>query len=245
MISKIIQMLLKKINLEDQLKKEKKRSTFSSNTLIDQFYRTLEEDHKTSSKILRNTIEKNQENYNHFKLDLLDTDRIYHVTEIKKICIDYRLRFLDSSYFKGKIPKEAILKIKKLEQEHHTELKNFKIIAPSKLFKLEDKDDPLLFACLGNDYYYLIHKWGNDMSAFRKLVMLPFKSIINLLLLIIVLSYGLTLLVPSGLFSKSESSAQFWIMCFFMFKTIAAITIFYGFAKGKNFNPAIWNSKFI
>jgi len=31
---------------------------------------------------------------------------------------------------------------------------------------------------------------------------------------------------------------------FFMFKAIAAIVLFYGFALGKNFNPAIWNSKY-
>ncbi|WP_158977513.1 hypothetical protein [Cellulophaga sp. L1A9] len=238
-------MLLKKINLEDQLKKEKVKHSSSSNTLIDQFYHILEEEHKTSTRIREKTIKKNQGNYNHFIIDLLETDKIYHIDQIKKICIDYRLRFLDSSYFKGEIPKEAFLKINKLEQEHKTTLKNFKIIAPSKLFKLEDKDDPLLFASIGNNYYYLIHQWGNDMSAYRKLLMLPFKNIINLLLVIMALSYCMTLLVPSGLFSKSASNAQFWILCFFMFKTIMAITIFYGFSKGKNFTPAIWNSKFI
>ena len=31
---------------------------------------------------------------------------------------------------------------------------------------------------------------------------------------------------------------------FLMFKAIASIVLFYGFALGKNFNPAIWNSKY-
>ena len=45
-----------------------------------------------------------------------------------------------------------------------------KMMAPSKLFELENYDDPLMFVNLGNNYYYLIHKWGNDMSFFRKIL---------------------------------------------------------------------------
>ena len=48
-------------------------------------------------------------------------------------------------------------------------------MAPSKLFKLKNADDPLLFASLGSDYFYLIDKWGNDLSYFRKISMWPFK----------------------------------------------------------------------
>jgi hypothetical protein len=29
-----------------------------------------------------------------------------------------------------------------------------------------------------------------------------------------------------------------------MFKAVAAIVLYYGFAKGKNFNTAIWNSAY-
>ena len=181
---------------------------------------------------------------NDFVFDLLETHRIYHIDQIKKICIDYRLRFLDSRYFKGQIPQKAFDKIKQMELEHNIEMKGFKIMAPSKLFKLEDKDDPLLFAPIGNGYFYLIHKWGNDLSPFRKLLVWPFKSIVNLTLFTLVISYFATLLVPNGLFSKNDSATEFWIIYFFMFKCIASVVIFYGFALGKNFNPAIWNSKY-
>ncbi|MEJ2585574.1 MAG: hypothetical protein P8Z38_11250, partial [Robiginitalea sp.] len=119
-----------------------------------------------------------------------------------------------------------------------------KIIAPSRLFKLEDKDDPLLFVPMGNDYFYLIHKWGNDLHPLRRLLVWPFKNIANLALCVLFFSYLLTLLVPNGLFSKTNSAAEFWIIYFFMFKSVAAIVIYYGFAMGKNFNPAIWNSKY-
>ena len=233
-------MLLKKINLVDQLQKERKRIPNPEN-LMDEFYKVLEE----NDRIIKNT-KKSSTSYNYnFNLDLLETTNIFHVNQIKKICIDYRLRFLDTKYFKGKIPQEAINKIAKLEALHAIEIKNFKIIAPSKLFKLEDKDDPLLFATLGNDYYYLIHKWGNDLHPLRKSLMLPFKNIINLLILIGVISYLCTLLVPKGLFSGSNSNGEFIILGFFIFKTIAAITLYYGIAMRKNFNPKIWNSKYM
>lgn len=183
-------------------------------------------------------------NENNFDFDLLETDRIFHLSQIKTICIDYRLRFLDSKYFKGEIPEEAISKIHALEERHGTPLNGFKIMAPSKLFKLEDKDDPLLFAPIGNGYYYLIHQWGNDLHPMRKILMWPFKSVVNLGIVVFIASYFLTLMVPEGLFSKSNSAAEFWIIYFFMFKSLAAVVIFYGFALGKNFNPVIWNSKY-
>ena len=132
-----------------------------------------------------------------------------------------------------------------MEEEHNIKLKGFKIIAPSKLFRLKDKDDPLLFAPLGNNYYYLVHKWGNDMHPLRKFMVWPFKNIVNLTIMVVLISYCITYMVPEGLFSKQNSAAEFWIIFLFFFKSIAAIVIFYGFALGKNFNPAIWSSKFL
>ena len=174
----------------------------------------------------------------------MESNKIYHLDDIRQTCINYRLRFLDSKYFKGEIPEEAVSIIRKLEKDHETEINGLKILAPSKLFKLEDKDDPLLFAPIGNDYFYLIHKWGNDLHPLRRCLMWPFKSIVNLTLLVVMISYLLTLMVPEGLFSKQSTSAEFWIIFFFMFKCLASVVIFYGFALGKNFNPAIWNSKY-
>jgi hypothetical protein len=181
---------------------------------------------------------------NQFEFDLLDTSRIYHLDQIRNICIDYRLRFLDLSYFRPQMPQEAKNAITELEGSHNTRLDGMKILAPSRLFKLEDKDDPLLFVPMGNNYFYLIHKWGNDLHPLRKWLVWPFKNVANLTLCVLMFSYMLALLVPDGLFSKNNSAAEFWIIFFFMFKSVAAIVIYYGFAMGKNFNPAIWNSKY-
>ncbi|MCM4152165.1 hypothetical protein DHD05_11245 [Arenibacter sp. N53] len=237
-------MFLRRTNIQEKLILAKRKDA-SADQIINEIYLLLNKDEDALKRIDLNIRSKDPIVKNDFNIDLLETQGIYHIRHIKKIAIEYRLRFLDSHFFKGEIPLEAISKIKTLENNHELELKGFKILAPSKLFKLKDRDDPILFAPIGNDYYYLIHKWGRDLHPLRKLLMWPFKSIINLIAVVIAISYLVTLLVPNGLFSKESSSFQFWVIFFFMFKCIASIVIFYGFALGKNFNPAIWNSKYL
>ena len=243
-IAKKRKMLLPKTNIQEKLHRARSKRALSQENRLDEVYTILSDLDNELDRIEKNISSGKGTQRNQFNFELLETSRIYHIDEIKNICIDYRLRFLDSKYFKGEIPAEGISKIKSLERAHAIEIEGFKIIAPSKLFKLEDKDDPLLFAPIGNGYHYLIHQWGNDLHPLRKFLMWPFKNILNLALLVFTISYLATLMVPEGLFSKSSSSAEFWIIYFFMFKCIASVVIFYGFALGKNFNPAIWNSKY-
>lgn len=177
--------------------------------------------------------------------DKIDSNRLFHVDQIRKICIDYRLRFLDFNFFKGGVPDEAYTKLKEFELNHPDLDLNIKMMAPTKLFKLENYDDPLMFVSLGNNYYYMIHKWGNDMSYFRKLFMWPFKNIYNILIYIAIISLLFTSFVPDGIFFyKNNPEIQFFVVFLFMFKSLAAIFIYFGFAMGKNFNENIWNSKF-
>tara|TARA_B100000780_G_scaffold236567_1_gene177407 strand:+ start:528 stop:1214 length:687 start_codon:yes stop_codon:yes gene_type:complete len=184
------------------------------------------------------------EKSNNFIFNLLEQKKIYHISQIKKVCIDYRLRFLDVKYFKNQLPNSAIEDVLKIEKEHKTSINGFKIIAPSALFRLKKTDDPLLFAPLGNNYFYLIHKWGNDLHPFRKLMMWPLKNIWNLLFFILAISLIITLIIPIAIFTKTAELSSYLTLFFFMFKAIVSISLFYGFASGKNFNTAIWNNKF-
>lgn len=94
--------------------------------------------------------------------ELLEKSRIFSIDDIKAICIAYRLRFLDSKYFKmEELPYDAIVAVKKLEQHLGEEVQHMKIMGATKFFKLEDKNkDPLLFARINETNYYLIYKWG-------------------------------------------------------------------------------------
>ena len=219
--------LIQRTNIESALK-QNRESTY--------------EEHKAN---LSNFIDSlNINTINNFDLNKLSKSRIYHIDHIKKVSIDYRLRFLDIKYFKNKLPNEALKQIKKLEKKHKTKLSEFKIMAPSVLFRLEKKDDPLLFVPLGNEYYYLIYKWGNDLHPFRKALMWPFKNIWNLLLAVLALSWVFTELTPLSLFTKNQNDSSYWMLLFFMFKAIASIVLYFGFALGKNFNPAIWDNRY-
>ena len=182
--------------------------------------------------------------FNKFQLSKLKKENIFHINTIKSTCIDYRLRFLDMKYFKGEIPLEAIEKIKQMEIDHNKKLNSFKIMAPSIMFRLKKTDDPLLFIPIGSNYFYLIHKWGNDLAPFRKIRMWPFRSITNLLLTLLFTSYFVTLITPISIFTKNPDSSGFWILFLFMFKALVSIILFLGVALGKNFNPKIWNSKY-
>ncbi len=236
-------MLFNRTNIEEKLQCQRQKN-FTPEDILTAVKHIIEDDNKVESRIEKTLTSGKFTDRNSFNFELLESDKIYHIDNIKKICIDYRLRFLDSKYFKGKLPYEAISKIKGLEKDHDTELKGFKIIAPSKLFKLENADDPLLFAPIGNGYYYLIHKWGNDLNPFRKLLMWPYKGFGNLIFTTFIVSLIATALFPEGIFSNEPNASQAGMIFFFMFKSIAAMVLYYGFAAGKNFNYAIWDSKY-
>ncbi|MFL2632904.1 MAG: hypothetical protein ACJ0NC_03360 [Candidatus Marivariicella sp.] len=192
----------------------------------------------------KNWISQEKNYFNEFNLNKLKNENIFHINTIKSTCVDYRLRFLDIKYFKGEIPLEAIEKIKQMEIDHNKKLNSFKIMAPSIMFRLKKTDDPLLFIPIGSNYFYLIHKWGNDLAPLRKIRMWPFRSITNLLLTLLFLSYFVTLITPISIFTKNPNSSGFWILFLFMFKALVSIVLFLGVALGKNFNPKIWNSKY-
>lgn len=169
----------------------------------------------------------------------METDRVFHLSQIKKICIDYRLRFLDTKFFKGDYPYEVMSKINKLESEHNIKLEGFKIVAPSKLFVLKKADDPLLFVPISNGYYYLIHKWGRDLYPLRKHLMWPFKNISNLAITIVAFSFLFSLFSENFVFNNKSNITYFLILFLFVFKSFVGVILFYGVASGKNFNEFI------
>ncbi len=235
-------MLLKKTNIHDKLYREEFKSSEAG--VLEWVRGFISSSRGSHERILENLAASSETDSIAFNFDLLDRERIFHENSIKKICVNYRLRFLDSRYFKGTFPQEALTEIDRLEKEHNISLSGFKIMAPSKMFVMRKTDDPLLFAPMGIGYYYLIHKWGNDLHPLRKLMMWPFKNFENLIFTILLSSLVATLLVPDGLFTREQSFSQDVMVFFFMFKSIAAVVLFYGFALGKNFNTAIWRCQY-
>lgn len=235
--------MFSRTNIEKQLLKSRSKR-IEEEAIMEEIQLIFSENTEQREEILSNLTEKAIEAENHFNFDLLNSSHIFHIEDIKNLCITYRLRFLDSHYFKGDFPEEAISEIRSLENSHNITLKNFKIVAPSKLMKLENADDPMLFAPMGNDYFYLIHKWGKDLHPFRKLMMWPYKNFENLLFTVTLLSALITTIAPMHWFTKEPSFSEYLFLFLFIFKGVGGMVIFYGFSKGKNFNGAIWNSKY-
>lgn len=236
-------MLPGRTNLLNVLLKERNKAV-KEEELLQEVKAILERDEQQREAIRQRLDDHNDSGSNDFVFDLLETDRIFHISQIKKICIDYRLRFLSSYFFKNEVPQEAISQIKLLEKEHSSTLSGFKIVAPSKHFHLKNYDDPLLFAPIGNGYYYLIHKWGNDLSPYRKLLVRPFRDMGSLLVLIAVVSLVFAVAIADNPFNRVEKDLFILLAFLFTFKSLCGVALYFFFWRGKNFNTAIWDSEY-
>ena len=232
---------MQKLNIQQELLKERSKNTYS-NQLLEALKKIWVESDLKSVKIKDTLSSKNDSSYNSLDFDKMDSNKIFHEKTIEKICVDYRLRFLDTNYFKGEYPDDLNRIVLNIENEHNTILKNFKIIAPSKLFKLRSPDDPLLFVPIGNGYYYLIHKWGNEMKKLRKLLVLPFKNLNNLLIFSIIFSALFT--AGGKMIFNTMTDAEVFTLFLFAVKSFVFIFFYLFFLVGKNFNQTIWNSRF-
>lgn len=242
-------MKLTGVDLEHALHKARAREEAKNpDELLRAFKRVLEDDDALDERVINNIFSENN-SLDQLNINELESERIFTLAQIKKLCTTYRLRFLDTKYFKGEIPYQAIAHIKRLQKEGATEIKNFKIIAPAHMFNLEYKDkDPLLFIPLGNQRYYLVHKWGNDLSLWRKLLVFPFRSFKTLLGSVAFMAAFVVSSVPSSLIMGPydvNSLAPRIIFFFYLFIAFSGLTALYGFSRMKNFNSELWNSKYM
>src|SRR5699024_1026771 len=109
---------MKRVNIKDRLSHQRDK-LMSGQELLQDFKTILDSDDAQEEAIyqsIRESVTQKDQVFNAFKFDLLETDRIFHTDQIKRICTVYRLRFLDSSYFKDELPYEAIRKTKHLQK---------------------------------------------------------------------------------------------------------------------------------
>lgn len=215
--------------------------------LMDQVHNWLQEEEKHDDILRAVVLSSNKQD----TVDpaRLDPQRIYHSDAIKALCIKYRLRFLDAGLFKGDIPDQAVVAIRDLERRVGEPVTSYKMMAPSARFKLCDSEvDPLLFVPVGNDRYYLVHKWGNDLGWQRVLSGWAFRTPAHLAASVLMLSVVLTALVPAHLIT-SNPDVGFWgghrVLFFFWISTVCtSFTVFAWFAFFGQFSDRSWNSKY-
>ena len=235
-------MFSRTVNLRDQLALAKSKAG-NADKLLDSVAEILRANDAKREKIVKKLKDGHAVQSNVLQFDLLETDRIFHIGHIKKVCIDYRLRFLESRMFRHDFPEEAVTQIRMLEQLHNTGLAGFRLIAPTKAFHLLNYNDPLLFVPIGNDYYYLVHQWGDDLKASRKWLVWPFRNIGTFTLLCVVVSAFVTMLFPLNKLGEHIRMATI-IVFLFAFKSVFAVLMYGFFMGGRKFNAQMWNSKY-
>jgi hypothetical protein len=174
-----------KLNLEQELLQENKRLATPKELLLIREFEThtaLVQNDTLTRVGLNKTLKegkslKDKQNHLLDQTSRFDKARVFHISQIKSICQKYHLRFLNTSYYNGSIDEELPNKISNFEIIYGVKCdsRNTYIIAPSDSFKLKERPkDPLMFYKINDEYFYLIHKWGNDLSITRML--LPYLS---------------------------------------------------------------------
>ncbi len=228
------------VNLQDELQKEK---------LVQQA-RLLLENAAVQDQAIIDNLEKESEPTILSLLELNDAS-VYTLSEIEKLCIRYRLRFLPSKHFRARFPYEAIEHIKLLENKYKCTLSDFHIMAPAGLFKLEDPEkDPVLFAKIDENRFLFIHKWGRDLSPIRRIVVYPLRNLESYVMFLISFVFLLSLMVPESWLMRSDvmkdQVVQLRILFFFHYMILlGGMSIFFGFSFYKNFSESVWKSKYI
>ena len=228
-------MNIKTVDLHEQLKKiQKKHPAQSIMSEVQSILAAEEERESRISKAIEGDTQSQQ-----IDETLLDPKHIFSLDQIEKLCIKYRLRFLDSKHFRSEIPYEAIQKVKILEDELGMDLKGFKIIAPKELFKLTDKDsDPILMLPLKNDRFYFIHKWGGEISSLRALLAFPMRSFMSMFWFLAAVAVLFAWAVPTPSFDV------FMFLVVHSFIAICGMACMLIFTMRENFSNAEWKSKY-
>lgn len=179
---------------------------------------------------------------------VLDKNKIFSKDDIRRICIEYRLRFLDGKYFKMQdLPADAAATVKTIEKELGQEIAQIKVVSTFKAFKAGNLgNDPLLFAQLDEQNYYLLHKWNQKVGGIDKVLAFPMRSVWTLLLCLIVIGLPLMFILPALWFKTPEDVAYyqtFYLAAFVI--TMVFVAVFGGFSFYKSFSRANWNSYYL
>lgn len=175
-----------KINLQERLDLEKKKDMEVLDS-VKEVKLLLAGAESEDSRILRNLSENSELNrvekitqtaLEIEKIESQYTGNIFTISQIKKLAVEYRLRFLNTRYFTGKFDVEVAAKIKEFGKDNNIalneyQLKNsFFVLAPKEQFELKEKKyidpkpvDPVLFYKIDDTHYRMIHKWGSDFTV--------------------------------------------------------------------------------
>ena len=235
------------IDIQDELVKTRQKHAQIQHSLMQQVEAAMKKGQQADEYIM--TRLRKAPKPGKWKVDtsLLDKNKIFSLDDIKSICVQYRLRFLDSKYFRmEELPYDAMQAIKNLEKETGKEISHVKMMASAKFFKLEDiNKDPLLFAQIDDTNFYLIHKWGSDFKWYKKWLSFPMRSLWSLFISIIVVGLPIAYILPLIWFHTPADRNYYQTLYLAAFTIYTIFTIVYGgFTFYRRFSKACWNSPY-
>lgn len=239
--------MLPGINLLKELQKKK---SHSGEAFLAEVHQLLHDEKAAETEILDRIKKYPAEKTPFRELEISDPEHVFSLYDIRSVCIKYRLRFLDSQKFTGSIPYAAIARIKSLEKSSGARFKSFKIMAPAAMFKLDDPNkDPMLFADLGNNKFFFIAKWGNDLGFFRKLLALPLRSFTTWITFLVCLSLLVNLCIPSSVvapmakYVQAEMATRAFLLIHF-FLLLCGMSLFFFVSRGRSLSELEWNNSY-
>jgi len=235
-----------KIDIDTQLRKIRKEQRKEEDQLLAKAQQILRDDLFSEEKVLKNLKQYNQL-IDVVNEDEAEADRIFTTSEIKELATKYRLKFLESRFYKEDFPYEAIIRIKEINSSQGKDLKLFRVLATPELFLGKNpKSQCSLFAKTNYDNYYLLHRWGNEkISEKRKWLYWPLRSFETLMFSIILFTLCLTLSLPTDLITL-DNQAEYWsgyrgAAFFHLLIFDTAVTVYFAFAFSLNFSNTVWN----
>lgn len=239
-----------KVNLEKELIRQNRRIATPENLLLLQEYDRLGVEIADSEILSRLGIngavkegKKLQQGIDDRirETQKFNQERVFHISQIEALCKKYHLRFLSARLYMGSIDRVLPVKISQFEIAHNINCnkENSFIVAPKKSFKLEQSPkDPILFYKINDEFFYMIHKWGNDLSLTRRLF--PLLSTNWFSVLLIMSCAGLLCLFWS-LVIKGEQALS---ACLGVTIMVPAIICFVAFSDIRFVSRNVWNSQY-
>lgn len=200
-----------KVDLKEELVRDKETLArqLSENSPVNEVRQLLLTESAEDARILRamgqNSTLMQLENLtnNAIQLEKLEEEygEVFTRHQIEALAIKYRLRFVGSNNFIGKMDVQVTAMIRKFAKDtntsidEHTLSTKFKILAEPSAFNTHRvrvshfqgaKDmaafmhgvfvDPVLFYQIDENHFRMIHKWGNDFTIYRLLLGYKWRS---------------------------------------------------------------------
>jgi hypothetical protein len=234
-------MLFSGINIKNELIRHRsKQSAF-----FEEVKSILSEAAESDKEILYR-LRKNSEGG--INISVEEAQNIFTLDDIRHICINYRLRFLESEHFKADFPYDAVAEIKAFEKKYDVKIQSFRIVAPSEAFNLENiNKDPLLFAQLNDNLYYLIHQWGHDMKWYRKMLSWPVRNLKSLLFTLLLTGIIISFAIPTATMNEASFESSMYLriwLSIHIFIGLTGLTLWAGLSFDKSLSEMNWNSKY-